>query len=78
MIIWYSHMAPWLIHMLSNNKKPSTCLGHKLGAVCVYVDGVSALVWEVAPVCTGRYEDLLLFFERFYVVCNTWYGYMIC
>jgi len=35
----------------------------KLGAVCVYVDGVFELVWEVMPFCMGRYTDLVLFFE---------------
>jgi len=33
------------------------------------------------PDCTGRYEDLELFFEADYgwnVVCNAWYGYLIC
>jgi len=53
----------------------------KLGTVCVYIDGVFDLVWEVVSVCTGRYEDLELFFEADYgwnVVCNAWYGYLIC
>jgi len=46
----------------------------KLGAVCVYVDGVFELVWEVMPFCMGRYTDLVLFFEVDYgwnVVCSS-------
>jgi len=39
------------------------------------------LVWEVVPGCTGRYEDRVLLFEanyRWNVVCNVWYGFLIC
>jgi len=39
------------------------------------------LVWEVVPVCTGRYEDLVSSIEvddGWNVVCYMWYGYMIC
>jgi len=40
----------------------------------VYFDGVFELVWEVVPVCTGGYEDLVSSFEVDYgwnVVCTT-------
>jgi len=58
-----------------------TCLGVKHGAICVYVDGVFELVWEVVPVCAGGYEDLVSSFEvdcGWNIVCNKWYGYMVC
>jgi len=61
---------------LGRERRPPTCLGVKLGAVCVYVDGVFELVWEVVPVCTGGYEDIVSFFEVDYgwnVVCTMWY-----
>jgi len=59
----------------SGEKTPPTCLGVKLGAVRVYVDGVYELMWEVVPVCTGGNIDLVFSFEVDYgwdVVCITW------
>jgi len=50
-----------------------------LGAVCVYVDSVFELVWEVVPACTGGYEDLVSSFEDDYgwnVVCTARSGCM--
>jgi len=58
--------------MSSSGEKTLTCLGVKLGAVCVYV-GVFELVCDVVPVSTGGYEDLVSSFEADYgwnVICT--------
>jgi len=47
----------------SGREDSPTFLGVRLGAVCVYVDGVFELVREVVPDCTGGYKDLVSSFE---------------